>query len=80
MTEKLREAVGGYKIWKNPSGRREPVIYLGQYSPPNGQYLFFPNDLRELGFGPGDYTVMAPEGSSHLKLFPKWHTVKVPND
>jgi hypothetical protein len=77
MTEELREALGGYKIWKNPSKRGESVAYLGQYRPPNGQLFFFPKDLRELGFGPGDYTVLAPEESRFPKLFSKWQKVTV---
>jgi hypothetical protein len=78
MAEELREALGRYKIWKNPSVRGESVVYLGHYRPPDGQYFFFPRDLQELGFGPGDYTVLAPEGALHLKLFSKWQKVKVP--
>jgi hypothetical protein len=78
MTEELRKALGDYKIWKNPSKRDESVTYLGQYRPPNGQFFFFPRDLQELGFGPGDYTVLAPEESPRPKLFSKWQKVTIP--
>jgi hypothetical protein len=77
MTEELREALGDYKIWKNPSVRGESVAYLGQYRPPNGQFFFTPKDLRELGFGPGDYTVLSPEESCRPKLFSKWQKVTI---
>ena len=78
MTEELRKALGDYKIWKNPSQPGEAIAYLGYYRPPNGQFFFTPKDLQELGFGPGDYTVLAPEQSSRPKLFSKWQRVTVP--
>jgi hypothetical protein len=79
MTEELREALGDFKIWKNPSACQEPVAYLGQYRPPNGQFFFTAKDLRDLGFGPGEYTVLAAE-EVRPKLFSKWQKVMVPND
>lgn len=78
MNEELRKALGGFKIWKNPSNREEPVVYLGPYRPPNGRVCFTPGDLQELGFGPGEYTVLAPEGSPCQGLFSKWQKVTVP--
>jgi hypothetical protein len=78
MTEELRETLGDYKIWKNPCKRGEAVAYLGPYRPPNGQFFFTSKDLWELGFGPGDYTVLAPEESRRPKLFSKWQKVTVP--
>jgi hypothetical protein len=78
MTEELKEALGNYKIWKNPSKNGESPAYLGQYRPPNGQFFFFPTDLQELGFGPGDYTVLAPDESTFPKLFSKWQKVTIP--
>lgn len=78
MTEELREALGDYKIWRNPSMRTEPIPYLGLYRPPKGQFFFTPKDLQELGFGPGDYTVLAPAGARRPKLFSKWQKVTVP--
>jgi hypothetical protein len=77
MTEELRKALGDFKIWKNPSKRGEPVAYLGPYRPPNGRFCFSPKDLEELGFGPGEYTVLAPEGSLRPGLFSKWQKVTV---
>jgi len=78
MTEELKEALGDFKIWKNPSKSGEPVSYLGPHRPPDGQIFFAPRDLQELGFGPGDYTVLVPEESRRSRLFSKWQKVTVP--
>jgi hypothetical protein len=80
MTEELREALEGFKVWRNPTKRGEPVAYLGQYRPPNGRFFFIPKDFLELGFGPGDYTVRVPEGSPYAGMLSKWQKVSVPND
>jgi hypothetical protein len=77
MTEELRVALGDFKIWKNPSKSGEAVAYLGPYRPPKGRFFFTPEDLQELGFCPGDYTVLAPEGFRRPKLFSKWQKVTV---
>jgi hypothetical protein len=79
MTEELREILGDFKIWKNPSRSGEAVAYLGSYRPPDGQIFFTLGDLQELGFGPRDYTVLPPEESRHAGLFSKWQTVTVPS-
>lgn len=79
MANGVGETQGAYKIWKNPSKSDEPVSFLGDYRPPEGQFYFTVKDLRELGFGPGKYTILAPEGSRH-ELFSKWQDVAVPND
>ena len=79
MAEGVGETQEPYKIWKNPSRSHEPVSFLGDYRPPKGQFYFTARDLRELGFGPGEYTVLAPEGSRH-RLFSKRQVVTVPND
>ena len=79
MPEGSAEVNNAYKIWKNPSKSDESVSFLGDYCPPTGQFYFTAKDLRELGFGPGNYTVLAPEGSRH-KLFSKWQKVTIPND
>jgi hypothetical protein len=78
MAEELRKALRGFRIWRNPATRNEPVIYLGIYWPPNGHSFFAPGDLQELGFGPGDYTVLVPEEFRRAKLFSKWQKVSVP--
>jgi len=78
MAEELREVLGDYKIWKNPSKSGEAVAYLGPYRPPIGQFFFTPKDLQDLGFGPGDYTVLAPEETRRQGLFSKWQKVTVP--
>jgi hypothetical protein len=76
MTEELREALGDHKIWKNPSKPSEAVTYLGHYCPPNGQFFFTSKDLRDLGFLPGDYTVLSPEESCP-KLFSRWQKITI---
>jgi hypothetical protein len=78
MPEGSAEANNTYKIWKNPSRSGEPDSFLGDYRPPDGQFYFTAKDLRALGFGPGEYTVLTPEGSRH-ELFSKWQTVTIPN-
>jgi hypothetical protein len=78
MAEKLNEASLSYKIWKNPSRQGEPVAYLGEYPPPSGKLFFAPEDFRELGFGPGDYTVLVPVNSPRLSFASKWQRVTVP--
>ena len=50
MTEKLREELGDYKIWKNPSRRGEPVAYLGPVSPAQWAHFFFPQGSPGVGF------------------------------
>jgi hypothetical protein len=80
MTEAVSETPNLYKIWKNPSRSGEPVSFLGEYRPPDGRFFFTARDLRELGFGPGNYTVLAPANSQHPKLFSKWQKVTVTND
>jgi hypothetical protein len=78
MTEEVAETVEGYKIWKNPANREQSVEYLGEACPPNGQFYFTARDLKELGFGPGHYTIRAPEGEKRHPLFSKWQNVSVP--
>jgi hypothetical protein len=34
-------------------------------------------DLRELGIGPGEYTVLAPEGFAHSDLLGRWQKVSI---
>jgi hypothetical protein len=78
MTEKLKETLRGFKIWKNPSHPDEPVAYLGIFHPPQGQIFFTASDLRELGFGPGHYTLLATEGASLPAAFSRWQKVAIP--
>jgi hypothetical protein len=78
MAEELRESKCEYKIWKNPSKDCESLSFLGSYAPPEGQFHFTSRDLRDLGFGPGDYTVLAPEGCQHPELFSRWQKVTIP--
>jgi len=78
MTEELKKTPGAFQIWKNPSKPSEPVVYLGRYRPPAGKPFFTQEDFRELGFGPGDYTVLVPEDSPLSSLASKWQKVSVP--
>ncbi|MGH9438242.1 MAG: hypothetical protein ACRD22_10185 [Terriglobia bacterium] len=78
MAEEVAEAVEGYKVWKNPANRGEPVEYFGEVRPPAGRFYFTARDLKELGLGPGRYTIRAPEGALRPPLFSKWQNVLVP--
>jgi hypothetical protein len=78
MAEEVTEVVKGYKIWKNPAKRGDPVEYLGEVRPPAGRFYFTARDLEELGFGPGRYTIRAPENAVRPLLFSKWQNVLIP--
>lgn len=78
MAEVVGERSKSYKIWKNPSRKGEPVAYLGEFYPPAGCFYFSPKDLCELGFAPGEYTILAPEERPFAQLISKWQTVTVP--
>lgn len=80
MAEELKNSLGQYKIWKNPANHKEPIVYLGEFLPPNGQFYFTGKDLKELGFGPGSYTMRAPEAGLYPKSLSKWQTIRIPND
>jgi hypothetical protein len=76
-TEEVRERSAPYKIWKNPNCPGDPIRYLGDFYLPDGRPIFSAQDLVELGFGPGEYTVRAPDNRPFARLLPKWHTVLV---
>jgi hypothetical protein len=78
MTEKLRTEQKGFKVWKNPQKARDPIVYLGEFYPPKGQAFLTGSDLRQLGLGPGRYTVLAPLNAPHSGLLSKWHAVVIP--
>jgi hypothetical protein len=78
MTEELSKLRKGWKVWKNPKGPGEPVEYLGEFYPPESRFCLTGGHLRELGFGPGEYTVLAPEGFSRSDLFVRWQKVCIP--
>jgi hypothetical protein len=78
VTEELSKLRKGWKVWKNPKGPGEPVEYLGELYPPESQFYFRGSDLRALGLGPGEYTVLAPEGFGHSDLFARWQKVSIP--
>ena len=79
MTESFGESPGGFKIWRNPSGRDEPIEYMGEFYPSRGRSYFTPRDLSELGFAPGCYTVLIPE-SARGRALSKWQKVSVSDD
>ena len=76
-TDKVQERSAPYKIWKNPSNSDEPIKYLGDFYPPHDRPFFVAQDLLDLGFGPGKYTVRAPDDRRLVRLIPKWHSVSV---
>ena len=78
MTEQLRTLSEGWKVWRNPTQPEEGPIYLGEVFPPDGRWCLTGADLRELGFGPGEYTVLAPEQSPHNDLFARWQSITMP--
>lgn len=78
MAEEMGTEQKGFKIWRNPSKPGEPVVYLGSYDPPRGNFCFTTEDLLDLGFGPGHYTVRLPDDRPYAKLFSKWQKVTVP--
>jgi hypothetical protein len=77
MSEELRKLRKGWKMWKNPNATGESVVYLGEFYPPEGRFCFTGRDLRELGFGPGEYTVLAPDGFLRSDLFGRWQRVSI---
>jgi len=76
-TGKDRKRSAPYKIWKNPCCSDDPIQYLGEFYPPGDRPFFLAKDLVELGFGPGKYTVRAPDDRRFARLIPKWHSVRV---
>jgi hypothetical protein len=78
MAEELRQGSTGYKIWRNPTVPGESPVYLGEFYPPEGQFFFTGGDLRDLGLGPGTYSVLAPDGSPHSDFLKRWQRVVVP--
>lgn len=78
MTEELNKASKPYKIWKNPAQKGEPVVYMGEFYPPSGNIFFLVEDLRALGFGPGHYTVRAPDDARHSDFFAPFRSVWIP--
>lgn len=45
------------KIWRNPRQHRERPHYMGEFLPPVSQGDMTAQDLRDLGFATGSYTV-----------------------
>jgi hypothetical protein len=78
MTEEVSSRKQGYKVWRNPAQPGEPVDYMGEFYPPSGHGYFMACDLKQLGFGPGEYTVLAPPDRPHPELFSKWWKVTIP--
>ena len=72
--EILKEA---YKVWKNPETAQEPPRFMGEFYPPCDQATFIHDDLKALGFPPGDYTVRIPGEVRERYALPKWQMVRV---
>ena len=66
-----------YKIWKNPQTAEEPPRFMGGFYPPADQAMFIHEDLKALGFPPGDYTVLIPREVRERYALSKWQTVRV---
>ena len=77
MTEKLKTEQAAYKIWKHPIGNETSIAYLGEFYPPTNQIAFLPNDLRELGFGPGRYSILAPLKGPFKRLLSRWQMLVI---
>jgi hypothetical protein len=77
MTEDAPSATEPFKIWRNPDEANEPIAYMGDFYPPGGCVVFVAQDLVELGFGPGEYTVRIPESFRRSGLFAKWQRVRI---
>ena len=77
MAEQLSKVRKGWKIWKNPVDRKASVAYLGEVFAPEETLCITAKDLRELGFGPGEYTVLAPKEFSHQDVFCRWQRVSI---
>lgn len=78
MNEELGPKKLGYKVWRNPGKVGELVKYMGEFYPPEGHDRILGCDLRQLGFGPGEYTVLAPPDRPFAGLFSKWRKVVIP--
>lgn len=78
MAEELRTEQKGFKVWKTPQVMREPLVYLGEFYPPEGQSSLTAKDLRQLGLGPGRYTLLAPPNAAKLGQLTKWQSVVTP--
>ena len=65
---------GRFKIWRNPSGDGEYPVFLGEFRPPKNAFCFTSDELRELGLGPGHYTILAPEDFVYRNLFKRWQS------
>jgi hypothetical protein len=78
MAEELKKASKPYKIWKNPARKGDPIEYLGDFYPPSGNIIMLAEDLKALGFGPGHYTVRAPDDAPHSDFFAAFRSVRIP--
>jgi hypothetical protein len=77
MTEEAPGRAEPFKIWRNPEDRSEPIAYMGDYYPPNGRVAFVPQDLVDLGFAPGEYTIRVPASLRRSGLIAKWQKLRV---
>jgi hypothetical protein len=77
MAEQESERREGYKVWKQAVTPDEPIQYLGEFYPPPQQAFFTNQDLRDLGFPPGQYTVLIPASVRAHYAVDKWQSVTV---
>jgi hypothetical protein len=66
-----------YKVWKNPQTAEETLQFMGNFYPPGAQATFIHDDLKTLGFPPGEYTVRIPGEVRQRYTLPKWQMVRV---
>ena len=78
MSEQAKPAEA-FKIWRNPARRDDPIVFMGDFYLPAGHIYFTPDDLRELGFAPGIYTIRTPDSARQSGLS-KWWKVCVSGD
>lgn len=77
MAEELRTEQRGYKIWRHPLVGERQIAYLGEFYPPSPQFFFLAGDLKAIGFGPGRYSILAPEVGPYRALLKRWQSVVV---
>jgi len=78
MTGEVPGQAEPFKIWRNPESHSEPIAFMGDYYPPNGRVAFVQQDLVQLGFGPGEYTIRVPESLRRSGMIAKWQKLRIP--
>jgi hypothetical protein len=74
----VNEKIEAFKIWKNPDGPEDDLVYMGDFYPPEEQDCFYQGDLQALGFPPGHYTIRVPDGLRKRYVSPEWQKIVLP--